>query len=145
MATAQVTRESSPAADERWYSLGATEVMAKLRVDLSSGLSDDEATQRLRHDGPNELPVEQPPSRLRRFLAEYESHMRVILVGAAIVSLVIKQWTVAGDIVARTTRLTAQQGGLALSAAVLLLLGWETGKWLARRRARQNSVTVPAP
>jgi len=101
MATAQVTRESSPAADERWYSLGATEVMAKLRVDLSSGLSDDEATQRLRHDGPNELPVEQPPSRLRRFLAEYESHMRVILVGAAIVSLVIKQWTVAGDIVAR--------------------------------------------
>ena len=33
--------------------------------------------------------------RLRRFLAEYTSYMQLILVGAAIVSLVIKEWTTA--------------------------------------------------
>ncbi len=43
-----------------------------------------------------------------------------------------------------TTPLTAQQGGLALSMAVLLLLGWEIGKWVARRRGRTEAVTVPA-
>ena len=46
-----------------------------------------EAATRLAADGPNALPVEQPPSPLRRFLAEYTSYMQLILVGAAIVSL----------------------------------------------------------
>jgi Ca2+-transporting ATPase len=39
--------------------------------------------------------VEQPLSPLRRFLAEFTSYMQLILVGAAVVSLVIKQWTTA--------------------------------------------------
>ena len=43
-----------------------------------------------------------------------------------------------------TTPLTAQQGGLALSMAVLLLFGWEIGKWVARRRGRTEAMTVPA-
>ena len=47
---------------------------------------------RLRRDGPNALPVEQPPSAIRRFLAEFTSYMQLILVGAAIVSLVIQEW-----------------------------------------------------
>jgi Ca2+-transporting ATPase len=33
-----------------------------------------------------------------------------------------------------TTRLTGGQWGLSLLAAVILLLGWETGKWIARRK-----------
>jgi Ca2+-transporting ATPase len=36
-----------------------------------------------------------PPSPLRRFLAEYTSYMQLILVGAAIVSLLIKEWSTA--------------------------------------------------
>jgi P-type Ca2+ transporter type 2C len=43
-----------------------------------------------------------------------------------------------------TTPLTGQQGGIALCCAVVLLLGWEAGKWVVRRRARSNPVTVPA-
>ena len=62
---------------------------------LDSGLSADEAADRLRRDGPNALPVEEPPSALRRFLAEYTSYMQLILVGAAIVSLAIKEWSTA--------------------------------------------------
>ena len=37
-----------------------------------------------------------------------------------------------------TTQLTAAQWGFAFLAAVVLLLGWEAGKWIARRRAREG-------
>ena len=95
MATAKETRERSATAEERWYALNPAEVPGRLGVVLDSGLPADEAAGRLRRKGPNALPVEEPPSAVRRFLAEYTSYMQLILVGAAIVSLVIKQWSTA--------------------------------------------------
>ena len=95
MATVEETRERSASAGERWYALGPADVAGRLGVVLDSGLSADDVAERLRRDGPNALPVEEPPSALRRFLAEYTSYMQLILVGAAIVSLVIKQWSTA--------------------------------------------------
>jgi P-type Ca2+ transporter type 2C len=78
-----------------WYTLTADEVAAKLDVDPAVGLSAARAAGLLASHGPNALPVEQPPSAIRRFLAEYTSYMQIILVGAAIVSLVIKEWSTA--------------------------------------------------
>ena len=95
MVTAKETRERPASADERWYALDQAEVPGRLGVVLDSGLSADEAADRLRRYGPNALPVEEPPSALSRFLAEYTSYMQLILVGAAIVSLVIKEWSTA--------------------------------------------------
>jgi Ca2+-transporting ATPase len=95
MATVDETRERSPLAVERWYALDPEDVAHLLGVVLESGLSQSEAARRLAADGPNALPVEQPPSPLRRFLAQFTSYMQLILVGAAIVSLLIKQWTTA--------------------------------------------------
>ena len=95
MATAKETRERPASADERWYALDQAEVPGRLGVVLDLGLSADEAAERLRRYGPNALPVEEPPSALSRFLAEYTSYMQLILVGAAIVSLVIKEWSTA--------------------------------------------------
>ena len=95
MATAKETRERSASADERWYALDQAEVPGRLGVVLDLGLSADEAAERLRRYGPNALPVEEPPSALSRFLAEYTSYMQLILVGAAIVSLVIREWSTA--------------------------------------------------
>ena len=92
MATAEETRERSASAGERWYALDPADIAARLGVVPDSGLSADEAADRLRRDGPNALPVEQPPSAIRRFLAEFTSYMQLILVGAAIVSLVIQEW-----------------------------------------------------
>jgi hypothetical protein len=43
-----------------------------------------------------------------------------------------------------TAQLTAGQWGLALLAAVVLLLGWEAGKWIARRTTLAKRATVPA-
>ncbi len=95
MGPTQVTREPSPPDEQRWCELDPEVVIAKLGVVVDSGLSGDEAQGRLQRDGPNSLPVEQPPSAVRRFLAEYTSYMQLILVGAGIVSLAIKEWTTA--------------------------------------------------
>ena len=95
MATAKETRDRSASAGERWYALDQAEVPGRLGVVLDSGLSADEAAERLRRDGPNALPVEEPPSALSRFLAEFTSYMQLILVGAAVVSLVIQEWSTA--------------------------------------------------
>ena len=95
MATAEETRERSASAGPRWHALDPADVAGRLGVVPDSGLPADEAAARLKRDGPNALPVEEPPSPLHRFLAEYTSYMQLILVGAAIVSLVIRQWSTA--------------------------------------------------
>ena len=95
MAIAEETRERSAPAGERWYALDPADVAGRLGVVTGSGLSADEAAERLRRDGPNALPVEEPPSAIRRFLAQFTSYMQLILVGAAIVSLVIQEWATA--------------------------------------------------
>jgi len=43
-----------------------------------------------------------------------------------------------------TTQLTAAQWGFGFLAAVVLLLGWEAGKWIARRKARAQRAVTPA-
>ena len=95
MATAKEIRERSASAGEHWYALPADEVAARLGVDPAAGLSAARAAELLAKNGPNALPVEEPPSAIRRFLAEFTSYMQIILVGAAIVSLVIQEWTTA--------------------------------------------------
>jgi len=82
-------------AEQRWYALEPGDVANRLGVNVDSGLSAAEAAERLKRDGPNALPEEKPPSRLRRLLGQYTSYMQIILVGAAVVSLVIKQWSTA--------------------------------------------------
>jgi P-type Ca2+ transporter type 2C len=71
------------------------ELVDRLGTDLDAGLSAAGAAERLARDGPNTLPAEKPPSALRRFLAQYASYMQLILVGAAVVSLAIKEWSTA--------------------------------------------------
>ena len=84
-----------PPAGQRWYALDPADVAGRLGVDVDAGLSAAEAAERLRRDGPNALPEEKPPSRLRRLLGQYSSYMQIILVGASVVSLLIKQWSTA--------------------------------------------------
>ena len=95
MATTEGTREGAPSADGRWYALDPAEVEGRLGVVVESGLSGGEAAARLKRDGPNALPVEEPPSTLRRLLAQYSSYMQIILVGASVVSFLIQEWTTA--------------------------------------------------
>ena len=64
-------------------------------VDPAVGLSATEAADRLDRDGPNALPVEKAVPGWKRLLQQYRSYMQIILVGAAIVSLAIKEWITA--------------------------------------------------
>src|SRR4249920_1354308 len=75
----------------RWYALSPGEVARKLGVDPASGLSAAKAAEVLKTDGPNALPAEKPPPGWKLFLAQYRSYMQIILVGAAIASLLIGQ------------------------------------------------------
>src|SRR5260370_1134942 len=93
--TVQADAKGRQAAGETWYSRSPEEVAAALDVDPVAGLSPATAAQRLSADGPNALPEEQPKPGWRPFLDEYRSYMQVILSAAAVVSLLIKEWSTA--------------------------------------------------
>ncbi|MGW2238121.1 cation-translocating P-type ATPase, partial [Streptomyces sp. NPDC001759] len=78
-----------------WYGRSPEAVAVALGVDPAVGLTSAQAAQRLTRDGPNALPEEQPPPLWRRVLEQYRSYMQIILVAAAIVSLLIQEWSTA--------------------------------------------------
>ncbi|MDX2388514.1 MULTISPECIES: HAD-IC family P-type ATPase [unclassified Streptomyces] len=82
-------------AGEGWYTRSPEEVMAAFGVDPAAGLSAARAAELLAEHGPNALPEEQRTPAWLRFLAQYRSYMQIVLVAAAIVSLVIQEWTTA--------------------------------------------------
>jgi Ca2+-transporting ATPase len=78
-----------------WYKHTADEVAAAFGVDLAGGLPAARAAELLAANGPNALPEEKPKPGWLRFLEQYRSYMQIILVVAAVVSLVIKEWSTA--------------------------------------------------
>ncbi|HEX6521565.1 MAG TPA: HAD-IC family P-type ATPase [Streptosporangiaceae bacterium] len=85
-----------------WYSRSPEEVARDLGVGPAAGLSAARAAELLSANGPNALPEEKPKPGWRRFLDQYRSYMQIILVAAAIVSLLIKEWSTAIVLVALT-------------------------------------------
>jgi P-type Ca2+ transporter type 2C len=77
------------------YARSAEEVASSFGVDPAVGLSSAVAAERLAKDGPNALPEEKPEPLWLRFLKQYTSYMQIILVGAAVVSLLIQEWSTA--------------------------------------------------
>ncbi|HVN14000.1 MAG TPA: cation-transporting P-type ATPase [Kineosporiaceae bacterium] len=76
-------------AAEKWYALSPEQVAHTLGVDPTNGLSAAKAAEVLKTAGPNALPAEKPQPGWQRFLAQYRSYMQIILVGAAIASMLI--------------------------------------------------------
>ena len=68
--------------------LTAEDVAKQLQVDPAKGLSAAEAQQRLQKYGPNELAAKKKESGLQAFLRQYKDFMQIILLGAAVLSLV---------------------------------------------------------
>jgi Ca2+-transporting ATPase len=95
-----VTQPVAP--DAAWYHLTGEDAAARLGVEPATGLSAQRAQDLLAQHGPNELPAEQTTPGWRRFLNQYRSYMQLILVGAAVVSLAIQEWTTATMLVAIT-------------------------------------------
>ena len=78
--------------DVKWYALTSEEAASRLQVDPASGLRPSEATQRLQQYGPNALAEAKAESVWRRFLKQYREYMQIVLVGAAVVSLLIGEY-----------------------------------------------------
>ncbi|MGN6173277.1 MAG: HAD-IC family P-type ATPase, partial [Streptosporangiaceae bacterium] len=87
------TTEQPAAGGQNWYSRSPAEVTAALGVDPVVGLTAARAAELLAANGPNALPEEKPKPGWRRFLEQYTTYMQIILVVAAVVSLLVKEWS----------------------------------------------------
>ncbi|MEU9175410.1 HAD-IC family P-type ATPase [Streptomyces sp. NPDC048550] len=87
--------EAPRAGGDGWYTRSPEQVVAAFGVDPAVGLSAARAAELLAAHGPNALPEEERTPAWRRFLAQYRSYMQIVLVAAAIVSLLIQEWTTA--------------------------------------------------
>jgi Ca2+-transporting ATPase len=122
--TATVT---APRADEEptaWYGLTAEEVCTRLEVDPAVGLSAAQVAERRERYGPNKLAEEAKEPGWKAFLRQYRDLMQLVLVGAAVVSIVALQEVSTGIVVLGLTVLNAvmglhQEGKAAESVAAL--------------------------
>jgi P-type Ca2+ transporter type 2C len=114
--------EAVPAAD--WYRLSTDETCRRLDVDPVVGLSAAEVTARRGRYGPNKLAEEAKEPAWKAFLRQYRDLMQLVLVGAAVVSIVAIQDVSTGLLVLGLTVLNAvmglhQEGKAAESVAAL--------------------------
>jgi P-type Ca2+ transporter type 2C len=97
-------------AGQNWYSRSPGEVTAAVGVDPAVGLTAARAAELLSAHGPNALPEEKAKPGWRRFIEQYRSYMQIILVVAAVVSLLIKEWSTAVLLLLLLTILNAVVG-----------------------------------
>ena len=75
-----------------WHSLTAEEIFQVLKTS-TEGLSDAEAAARLKQNGSNELRQKPPKTLLQMLKEQITDPMVLILIGAAILSAFLKEWT----------------------------------------------------
>jgi Ca2+-transporting ATPase len=82
-----------------WHSLAADAACTALASDSARGIAAVEAARRLAESGPNEL-VEKPrPGFLVLLLEQFKNFLVIILIAAAVISLVLGEWVDAGAII----------------------------------------------
>ena len=109
MTESPVAPRASDALPTAWYAATPEEVTTKLDVDPGKGLSAARAAELLAKNGPNALPAEATVPGWRQFLAQYRSYMQIILVAAAVASMLIGQ-IATGVVVLAITALNALGG-----------------------------------
>ncbi len=116
---------TTPAADStEWYRLSAEDVCRQLDVDRAAGLSAAEVVERRQRFGSNKLAEEAKEPGWRAFMRQYRDLMQLVLVGAAVVSIVALQDVSTGLVVLGLTVVNAlmglhQEGKAAESVAAL--------------------------
>ncbi|VTR75523.1 cation-translocating P-type ATPase [Cellulomonas hominis] len=103
-----MTTTQAPARE--WYAATVGQVCEAFAVDPARGLSAAEAAARLQTYGPNALAAERPEPAWRAFLRQYADLMQLVLVGAAVVSVVALQDLSTGLVVLGLTVLNALMG-----------------------------------
>ena len=122
-----VETATAPAPAERstdWYGLSDEDVCRRLDVDPAVGLSATEVAERRQRYGPNKLAEEAKEPAWQAFVRQYRDLMQLVLVGAAVVSIVALQDISTGVVVLGLTVVNAvmglhQEGKAAESVAAL--------------------------
>jgi len=83
----------------KWYRMDTASVLAECKT-RAEGLTASEAEERLREHGPNRLPEEEGLSRLTVLLHQFKSPLIYILIVAAVVTAILKEYIDTGVIVA---------------------------------------------
>jgi P-type Ca2+ transporter type 2C len=81
--------KSQPATRSGWHAADESAVARELGVEPERGLSVEEARRRLQSQGPNKLTAAKKESGLQAFLRQYRDVMQLILLAAALVSLLV--------------------------------------------------------
>ncbi len=89
-----------PDGKKNWHALAVAAVEQALRTDAARGLSEGEVSARLAQYGPNVLPEERRKTAFEMFLGQFKDFLVLILVAAALVSLVMQEMTDALVIIA---------------------------------------------
>ena len=82
----------TPANQPIWYNLSPEDVGKQLQVDPAKGLSAAEVQGRLQKYGPNVLAEAKAEPSWKRFFKQYKEYMQIVLVVAALVSLLIGEY-----------------------------------------------------
>jgi P-type Ca2+ transporter type 2C len=107
-----------------WHNLTSDEACAQLGVDPRTGLDAAEVERRREHYGPNKLAEAEKEPGWHAFLRQYRDLMQLVLVGAAVVSMVALQEFSTGLVILGVTVVNAilglnQEGKAAESVAAL--------------------------
>jgi magnesium-transporting ATPase (P-type) len=114
-----------------WHAQGLDDLAAALDTDLASGLAASDAAARLRAHGPNRLSPPRRQGPLRRFLAQLNQPLVLILLAAGGVTLLLREW-VDGGVILGVVALNAVFGFVQEHKAEKALEGLAT---LTRTRA----------
>lgn len=140
-----MTVTPAPERVETWHTTSAEAACERLDVDPVVGLTSAEVTDRRARYGPNALAAEKTEPGWRAFLRQYRDLMQLVLVGAALVSVIALGDVTTGVVVFLLTVLNAlmglhQEGKAAESVAALRQMLIMT----ARVRRDGQQLQVPA-
>ncbi len=85
---------------KNWWQIDIKDVALELKTDISSGLSAQEASLRLKQYGPNQLKEKKAINPWAIFFEQFQDFIIWILIGAALVSGFLKEWVDAMAIIA---------------------------------------------
>ncbi len=139
-----VDDDELPQEHSRHYYNSVEDVEKALKTDLTAGLSSDNARQRLKMFGPNELKEETGPGMLQMFLRQFMEPLVFVLIVAAIVSSVLGE-IAEGVVIMAIVLLNSILGMTQESKAEKALLALKKmAAPHARVRRDGNTVVIPA-
>ena len=92
MTTTIPTATSPSGQGPNWHTLSIEEALRAQSVDAATGLSQEEVEHRLKQFGPNKFAEAKKVPGYIAFLNQYKDPMQIVLLVAAIVSILIQQW-----------------------------------------------------